>query len=101
MLEVAQRTERVVAHPPPMVLFTGFGASSLDFSVRVWARFDDSPGVRSALGLAIHTALRDAGVEIPFPQQDLHLRSVEREVFDRLAGKAGPATGGSAPLPSP
>ena len=48
------------------------------------------PGVRSALGLAIHAALRDAGIEIPFPQHDLHLKSVERGVFDRLQGKADP-----------
>jgi small-conductance mechanosensitive channel len=100
LLEVVQRIERVVAQPPPVVLFTGFGASSLDFSVRAWARFDDSPVVRSALGLAIHAALRDAGVEIPFPQQDLHLKSVERGVFDRLQGKADPSVGGSAPTPA-
>mgnify|MGYP001764090339 CR=1 FL=1 len=91
LLQVAQGIERVVPHPPPVVLFTGFGASSLDFSVRAWTRFDDSPVVRSALGLAIHAALRDAGVEIPFPQQDLHLKSVEPGVFDRLQGKADPA----------
>jgi len=91
LLQVAQGTERVIANPPPAVLFAGFGASSLDFSVRAWTRFDDSPVVRSALGLAIHAALRDAGVEIPFPQQDLHLKSVEPGVFDRLRGKAGPA----------
>jgi small-conductance mechanosensitive channel len=96
LLQVAQRTERVVAEPPPAVLFAGFGASSLDFSVRVWARFDDSPGVRSALGLAIHAALRDAGIEIPFPQQDLRLRSVEGAVFDRLRGKADPEAADSA-----
>jgi len=100
LLEVAQRTERVVHQPPPAVWFTGFGASSLDFSVRVWTRLDDHPGVRSALGLAIHDALRDAGIEIPFPQQDLHLKSVERGVFDRLQGKADPPAGGSAPRPA-
>jgi len=100
LLEVAQRTERVVHQPPPAVWFTGFGASSLDFSVRVWTRLDDHPGVRSALGLAIHDALRDAGIEIPFPQQDLHLKSVGRGVFDRLQGKADPPAGGSAPRPA-
>ncbi len=88
LLEVAQRTERVVAQPPPVVLFTGFGASSLDFSVRAWARFDDSAGVRSALGLAIHAALADAGIEIPFPQQELRLKSVDRGLFEQLRGKS-------------
>jgi potassium-dependent mechanosensitive channel len=101
LLEVAQRIERVVQQPPPAVWFTGFGASSLDFSVRVWSHFDDHPSVRSALGLGIHTALAQAGIEIPFPQQDLHLKSVERGVFDRLQGKAGPAADASPATPAP
>ncbi len=102
LLDVAQRTERVAQQPPPMVLFTGFGASSLDFSVRAWTHFDDHPAVRSALGLAIHAALRDAAIEIPFPQQDLHLKSVERAVFERLQqGGAEPAPGASGSTPAP
>ncbi|HYN61632.1 MAG TPA: mechanosensitive ion channel domain-containing protein, partial [Rubrivivax sp.] len=101
LLEVTQRTERVARQPPPAVMFTGFGASSLDFSVRAWTHFDDHPIVRSALGLAIHAALRDAGIEIPFPQQDLHLRSIERGLFDRLHDKADPAAGETASTPVP
>ncbi len=101
LLQVAQRIERVVQQPPPAVWFTGFGASSLDFSVRVWTHFDDHPAVRSALGLSIHAALAQAGIEIPFPQQDLHLRSVERGLFDRLQGKADPAAGASTHTPAP
>ena len=101
LLQVAQCAERVVPQPPPAVLFTGFGASSLDFSVRVWARFDDSPGVRSALGLAIHATLHAAGIEIPFPQHDLHLRSIERGLMERLQGKADPAPGEQASPPAP
>jgi small-conductance mechanosensitive channel len=101
LLDVAQRTERVARQPPPAVLFTGFGASSLDFSVRAWTHFDDHPTVRSAMGLAIHAGLAEAGIEIPFPQQDLHLRSVDRGLFDRLAGKADPAPGESESTTAP
>jgi small-conductance mechanosensitive channel len=101
LLEVALRTERVARQPPPAVMFTGFGASSLDFSVRAWTHFDDHPIVRSALGLGIHAALAEAGIEIPFPQQDLHLRSIERGLFDQLQGKAGPAAGETASTPTP
>jgi potassium-dependent mechanosensitive channel len=86
--QVAESTEGVVRHPPPPVLFTGFGASSLDFSVRAWASFDEHLFVRSRLALAVHVALNEAGIEIPFPQQDLHLRSVEPALFDRLQRKA-------------
>jgi small-conductance mechanosensitive channel len=57
------------------VLFSGFGESSLDFIIRAWtARIDDAALLRSELGLAIHDALAQAGIEIPFPQRDLRLR---------------------------
>ena len=87
LLQVAQGTERVALHPPPTVLFTGFGASSLDFSVRAWTGFDESVFVRSDLGVAVHAALKEAGIEIPFPQQDLHLKSIEPGLFDPLKSK--------------
>lgn len=65
----------VQSTPPPLVLFSGFGESSLDFIVRAWtARIDDAALLRSELGLAIHDALAKAGIEIPFPQRDLRLR---------------------------
>ncbi len=85
--QVADGTAGVARHPAPTVLFTGFGASSLDFSVRAWASFDDHIFVRSRMALAVHAALKDAGIEIPFPQQDLHLRSIEPGLFNPLKAK--------------
>jgi small-conductance mechanosensitive channel len=79
---VADDTPGVSHEPRPSVLFTGFGASSLDFSVRAWAEsFDDAVFVRSALAVGIHAALREAGIEVPFPQQDLHIKSIEPELL--------------------
>jgi potassium-dependent mechanosensitive channel len=88
LAEVVQAADGVARHPPPTVLFTGFGASSLDFSVRAWTGYDNYVFVRSALALAIHAALKGAGIEIPFPQQDLHLRSIEPELLKQMQGKA-------------
>ena len=63
----------------------GFGASSLDFSVRAWTdNYDDAIFVRSALAVNIHAALTEAGIAIPFPQRDLHLRSVDPEILSQL-----------------
>ena len=84
LAQVANATEGVLRQPAPTVLFTGFGASSLDFSVRGWATFDEYVFVRSRMALAVHAALKEAGIEIPFPQRDLHLRSIEPGLFDRL-----------------
>jgi potassium efflux system protein len=74
---VAGTTPGVSKEPPPAVIFMGFGASSLDFVLRAWTnRFQDWVAIRSELTVRVHDALKDAGIEIPFPQHDLHLKSV-------------------------
>ena len=76
LLEAAQSLELALETPPPAVLMTGFGDSSIDFRVQVWiAHPPNMPRVQSALGLAIDEALAAKGIEIPFPQRDLHIRS--------------------------
>lgn len=57
--------------PPPEVLFTGFGDSSIDFVVRFWhpPTIADSWTARDAVGLALDKAAAEAGIEIPFPQR--------------------------------
>jgi small-conductance mechanosensitive channel len=67
---------KVLERPAPTVLFSGFGESSLDFEIRLWTSADDWPAVRSDVLVATYEALTRAGIEIPFPQRDLHLRSV-------------------------
>ena len=62
--------------PEPRVLFIGFGDSSLDFELRCVIRdVDRRLQTRSDLYLTIDTAFREAGIEIPFPQRDLHFRN--------------------------
>ena len=104
LLEVVAGTEGVVDVPAPTVLFSGFGASSLDFSVRGWTHdFDNWPSIRSAVATRLYAALVKAGIEIPFPQQDLHLRSVSEEVARSLRATP-PATPGddrASPLQEP
>ncbi len=76
LLEVASRCDDVLADPEPGVLFEAFGESSIDFTLRCW--IDDAwklPQVRSRLLFDIWYALKADGIEIPFPQRDLHLRS--------------------------
>ena len=78
--EVARGDARICRDPAPIVVFVGFGDSSLDFQVRVWTdQEEDWIAVRSDVAMAAHDAMRDARIEIPFPQRDLHLRSVVSE----------------------
>jgi len=63
-------------NPAPAVQFTGFGPISLDFEVTAWAPdFDSSGGLRSELASRIYAALDEAGIQIPVPRQELHLRT--------------------------
>ena len=90
LVKVAQQQPDAMKDPAPVVLFTGFGESSLDFSVRFWTR-DAATAVaaRSEAGVAISEALEAEGIEIPFPQRDLHLRSVSPEARTSLQAKEG------------
>lgn len=64
----------------PQVWLTGFGDSSLDFELVVWLTEEavKKPAkVTADYNWALHSALERHGIEIPFPQQDLHLKSSE------------------------
>ncbi|NNL66794.1 MAG: mechanosensitive ion channel [Myxococcales bacterium] len=77
---VAADTQGVLPYPAPQALFVGFGDSSLDFVLRIWtAEAERWAAVRSELALAVHEALGEAGFEIPFPQRDLHVRTLPTE----------------------
>ncbi len=78
LLEVASSHPDVLENPAPDVRFVGFGNSSLDFELRVWTtRQVQTPKVlQSDLYFAIFRAFRRHDIEIPFPQRDLHIRSV-------------------------
>ena len=66
---------------PPKVLFRGFGDSSLNFELRCFIRLVDRRlDTLSELNFAIERALREAGIQIPFPQRDLHVRSVDPSI---------------------
>ncbi len=91
LLDVARSTEGVAQQPEPLAVFVGFGASSLDFTLRAWTNnFAEWVKIRSELTLRVNEAIIAAGIEIPFPQQDLHLRSISAEAGARL--RQGDAT---------
>ena len=76
LLDIMGEVEGILEDPSPNIIFVGFGESSLDFQARAWTdEFDQFTRVKSRLGIRIIDALQEAGVEIPFPQRDLHLRS--------------------------
>jgi small-conductance mechanosensitive channel len=77
LLEVAEANRWVESSPPPQVWFTGYGNSSIDFELLVWmnVRRVAQEDVASEIFFEAFAALKQAGIEIPFPQRDLHIRS--------------------------
>jgi small-conductance mechanosensitive channel len=81
LLEAARGAPRVIAEPAPVVRLARLGADGLEFSVLFWIA-DPQNGqlaVRSDVNLRILKGLREAGIEIPFPQRVVHLTSSATE----------------------
>ena len=76
MLDVLKSNSKILDNPPPAVLFTNFGDSSLDFELRAFLRvFEDRWPVKHQIHTEVNRVLAEAGIEIPFPQRDLNIRS--------------------------
>ena len=76
LLEAVKRHPEVLLRPEPEIWFQSFGDSSLNFEIMVWTGDPRKQfRVKSDLNYAIEASLRHYDIEVPFPQQDLHLRS--------------------------
>lgn len=78
LLDVAAGNPHVLTEPEPVAILDHFGESTLDFELRVYVDgLEHLVPVRHALNSAIEASFRQAGIEIAFPQCDLHVRSME------------------------
>lgn len=81
LVEAGSVHPSIATEPSPMALFMGFGDNSLDFELRVWVTDVVSRlPARSVVLAEIDRRFREAKIEIPFPQRDLHIRSVAPDV---------------------
>ena len=75
-MEAAKDVPRVKSDPAPVCRLTGFGDSSVNMELRVW--ISDPQGgvmnVTSDIYLRLWDLFHEHGVEIPFPQRDLHIK---------------------------
>ena len=76
LLEVAAAHPAVLRNPAPLVFFSGFGDSALNMELAVWTtEMTKSPyRFRSELNFAIDEVFRRHGIQIPFPQRDVHVK---------------------------
>jgi len=74
MEEAARKHVRVLAEPPPFVVFESFGDNALQLSLRCYIdNLEYRLRTVTDLNLAINQAMAEAGIEIAFPQRDVHL----------------------------
>ncbi len=86
LVTTAKSHPEVLPDPEPMAIFIGFGDSSLGFELRFWATAQTHVAAKSDVMARIAAVMREADIEIPFPQRDLHIRSVDEKV-SRLASE--------------
>jgi small-conductance mechanosensitive channel len=77
--------------PAPMILFTGFADSSINFQFSVWALSDNFLEIRTQIPLAVKAAFDEHNIEIPFPHRTLYTGSETTPMPVRIDGKAAPS----------
>ncbi|MBA3608774.1 MAG: mechanosensitive ion channel [Chthoniobacterales bacterium] len=92
LIEAGVEDPHTLDDPAPSVFFVEFGDSSLNFELVAWSdEMSHRPArYRSDLNFAIHRKLLEAGIEIPFPQRDLNIRSGTLKIERTRAGKDRP-----------
>ncbi|KAF0095993.1 MAG: mechanosensitive ion channel protein MscS [Puniceicoccaceae bacterium 5H] len=91
ILQGAEEVPRVLKSPKPVCFMVGYGNSSVDFELRFWIN-DPANGVsnvKSALYFRIWDLFKEHAIEIPFPQNDVHLRSPDA-IRVRMVGDEEP-----------
>jgi potassium-dependent mechanosensitive channel len=80
LLDIVQNRPRVLKYPKPEVLFIDHADSALIFRLRIWVHVDDYWAVPSKIRFDIDRRFRELGIEIAFPQRDLHIRTLPEEM---------------------
>ena len=78
----ANRVKRVLGSPVPTCLVTGFGDSSVDLEIRIWIKdpMNGCANVKNEVLLGVWDLFHEHGVQIPYPQRDLHVKSIAKDV---------------------
>ena len=97
LLDAARAHTAVLKDPAPDVIFTEYGDNSINFKLRVWTelRAHTPLVLKSDLYFALFKTFTERGIELPFPQRDLHLRSSDIPLPFSPAPKAAGAAAGA------
>jgi len=98
-LAIAKSNEEVESYPAPGAALDRFADGSLVFILRCWTRTERHEAVSQSLTLAINKAFREAGIQIPFAQTDVHLHWTGKGGLEIQSEKSiqAVASGGTSP----
>ncbi len=92
LLEVADANPLALMEPEPMVLFDGYGESSLNFWFRVWATRENWLDLKNSIHEDVKKRFDEEGIEIPFPHRTLYTGSVTEPFPVRMVGDPSDAS---------
>jgi len=78
--DVAHEYGNALKTPAPMALFSEFGDSSLNFKLRFWVPYEIGLQAKSDVSINVYNRFKEMGVEIPFPQQDIHIKDLPKQI---------------------
>jgi potassium-dependent mechanosensitive channel len=96
--EVAKSHPGVLLERPPEVFFLGFGESALNFELRFWCASQELWfQLQSNMTIAVVGALQQAGIEVPIPQRELHIHSIQASKKESVIEEIEPASATATP----
>ncbi|GMV06248.1 MAG: mechanosensitive ion channel protein MscS [Gemmatimonadota bacterium] len=90
LLDVASANPNVLMEPEPVVIFTGYGASSIDFNFAVWAKRESWLAVKNGIAEDVKRRFDEEGIEIPFPHVTFYTGSETEPLPIRLVREDAP-----------
>ena len=87
VLKLVVSNKDVFPFPAPLVRVLNFGDSSVDMNVYFWAEVDKWYDLKSDMMQAIYEQLNKEGISIPFPQRDLHIKSIDEDILKDMISK--------------
>ena len=79
LTRLVEADERILKDPAPTIAVAELGESSVDFVVRPWVKADDYWAVKFNLTETVKQEFDSAGISIPYPQRDVHVREAKAQ----------------------
>ena len=89
LVGVAKENKECLKNPPPMALFSEFGESSLNFKLLFWVHYEFGLQAKSDVSIGVYNRFKELGIEIPFPQQDVYIKDVPKQIKEPLKKDPG------------